>query len=72
MALWRIKRQEIYSTLDGLPGQVDIKCIMHDDDTGDEATEIVTLVRTTYVATPSILLAALVTAGYTPNDWGGV
>jgi hypothetical protein len=71
MALWRIERQEVAQGTE-LPGTYDIKCHMRDTDTDDLEIHVVTMSRATYESNPEDLLAALVTAGYTPNDWGGV
>lgn len=71
MALWRIERQEVSQGTE-LPNTYDIKCHMRDTQTDALEIEVVSMARTTYESNPEDLLAALVTAGYTPNDWGGV
>jgi len=71
MALWKIKRQTVNVGTE-LPGQVAITCLMEDTETGEQAVEVVNMNTGTFTDTPAALLAALVTAGYTPNDWGGV
>ena len=71
MALWRIKRLEVGQDPDSAFNYL-FQLIMHDDDANVDEAAAVALSKPAYVADNTILLAALVTAGYTPNDWGGV
>lgn len=71
MALWRIARMDVSQGTE-VPGTYAIKCHMIDTQTQATDIEVVNLAMATYESNPEDLLAALVTAGYTPNDWGGV
>jgi hypothetical protein len=71
MALWRIKRLEVGQDPDSAFNYL-FQIIMHDDSANIDEATAVALSKPAYIADNTILLAALVTAGYTPNDWGGV
>lgn len=71
MALWRIKRCEV-NPQPANPGMMEFSIIMHDDQTNEDEAVTLNVSVVSYKADPAALLAALVTAGYTPNDWGGV
>ena len=71
MTMWRLARIEVKDGTE-VPGTYDLVCNMVDTDTGTEEVHVANIAQATYQDTPATLLAALVTAGYTPNDWGGV
>lgn len=71
MALWRIKRCEV-NPAPANPGMTEFAIVMQDTDANVEEAVTINVNTATYKADPASLLAALVAAGYTPNDWGGV
>jgi hypothetical protein len=71
MALWKIKRMTIENGEQHGNDWVAL-CDLVDKDTGTLGHFPVPFAQSDLALNPDYILDALVTEGYTPNDWGGV